>query len=73
MAFPIDNYGIIMQRRSGNTDSPFIQITETIQVVNSISVLKEIPDKFNHVTIPNMYEIYDGTPLDDEFLVNYNN
>lgn len=74
MAMPDDKYGVIMQKRSGKTDDPFISINETISVNNQgLVVLEEVPDKFNHVTIPNMYEIYDGIPDTDEFLVNYNN
>lgn len=80
MAFPQDNYGVIMQRRLGTNDDPFISISETINVVNSIAVLKEVPDKSNHVIITDssgnlLYETYDNTtiPATNEFIVNYNN
>jgi hypothetical protein len=73
MALPIDTYGILIQRRLGTTSDPFVSKSDTITVVNGLAVLQEIPDKFSHVTIPNMYEIYDGVPDSTEFQVNYNN
>ena len=69
-------YPIISKRRKGDSESPFIFIKETHQVVNGKCVLSEIPNEFNKVQVEGLnVEWYEtkSVPKENEFNVDYRN
>lgn len=67
---------LITQGRTGNSDSPFVDIQETLYIVNGKALVTEIPDEFHRVRIIEsvipLYEIKKGVPTENEYIVNYN-
>jgi len=57
--------------RAGTEEDPYIDKEDTFDIVNSKIILTEIPSELNHVTISGMTEIYTGTPIATEFIVDY--
>ncbi|NBI28579.1 hypothetical protein [Chengkuizengella marina] len=45
------NDPILTKRRAGTDDDPYIDISESVLVVNSKALLKEIPDRFHKVKV----------------------
>lgn len=65
------------QMRKGNTsDDPYIDISESFQVINNKVVLSELPEQFNRVKATlegvEFYEKQSGTPNNNEYVVDYN-
>jgi hypothetical protein len=69
------NDAIIGKRRLGTHDDPFRSYTITLPVINSKTVLPEIPNRFEKVTVTGagttMYEIEDGEIKTNYFKVDY--
>lgn len=59
--------------RTGSDDNPYLQIDESMKIINNIITLAEVPDKFSHVQVENYVEIYSGVPTSTQFIVNYQN
>ncbi|MEH7116050.1 SGNH/GDSL hydrolase family protein [Neobacillus vireti] len=69
------NGGIIGKRRTGKTDDPYKLITITLPVINSKTVLPEIPNRLEKVKVTGvsypLYEIEDGELNDNFYRVDY--
>lgn len=69
------NDPIITKRRTGNSDSPFVSISEPHQIENSAVVLSEIPSELERVKVTGeditWYEKTEGIPSENEFVVDY--
>jgi lysophospholipase L1-like esterase len=69
------NDSIISKRRKGDSNDPFLQITETLQIINGKTVLREIPNRFEKVQVTitgtTMYEIEDGELTSTLYKVDY--
>ncbi|MED3792316.1 right-handed parallel beta-helix repeat-containing protein [Niallia alba] len=67
---------LITQGRTGKSDSPFVDIQETLYIVNGKALVTEIPDEFHKVRIIEskipLFEIKKGVPKENEYIVNYN-
>lgn len=75
MAFEY-NSQIIINRRLGNSDSPYVPITESLIVdPNGKAILTELPFEIDKVIVSGdnkiWFEITKGVPQDNEFLVDY--
>ena len=69
---------IIIDKRLGNQESPFVQMDESLVVnTDGKTILSEIPDKFHKVQVlgdsRTWYEIEKGLPKDNEYKVDYIN
>lgn len=72
---PYDYYKdpLLILKRDGTVEDPYIDITEDIKITNNNATLLELPVEFNHVTISGYTEIYEGSPTSTEFIVDYVN
>lgn len=77
MAFEYQK-SVIGKLRKGTVDDSFVEIEETLQVVNSKVTLSEVVDELNGITVmttdglTSLTEIKSGTPTTDQFLCDYN-
>jgi len=75
----LDNYQdpVIYRMRKGNSDDPYFPINQVDKVRNNKIQLKEIPDKFQSLTIKNETDtlniISEGIPSQDDVLVDWTN
>jgi lysophospholipase L1-like esterase len=71
------NDSIIGKKRKGTVDDPFKSYTITLPVINSKTVLPEIPNRFEKVQVTGagltMYEVEDGELTENIFKVDYTN
>lgn len=67
------NDPIVIVWRNGTPEDPYVDISESRNIINNLMVLTEIPDEFTHVSIDGYTEIYEGVPQEYEFIVNYRN
>ena len=63
-------------KRKGTQDDPYVPISESLKVVNSRVILKEVPDLFTKVTVKDnkgnfLYETTSLTPNANEYRVDY--
>jgi len=68
MSFEFNNPILYVKR-----DAPYPEISETVTIRDGKALLTEVPDQFNMVLISGYFEIASGTPLSNQFLVNYTN
>jgi hypothetical protein len=67
---------IYVYKRKGTQDDPYVSISESLKVVNSRVILKEVPDLFTKVTVKDsngnfLYETTSLTPNANEYRVDY--
>jgi hypothetical protein len=67
---------IYVYKRKGTQDDPYVPISESLKVVNSRVILKEVPDLFIKVTVKDsngkfLYETTSLTPKANEYRVDY--
>lgn len=74
----IFNDPILIKRRSGTPNDPFVNIIETVKVIKGKASLREIPNEFDRVRIEggntNWFEVPDSQDrilAENEFQVNY--
>jgi len=69
------NNSIITKRRIGNTESPFLSISESHTITNSTVQLSEIPDSFSKVIVTGenitWIEQTSGIPTENTYVVDY--
>lgn len=69
---------VIGKMRKGTPDDQFVNINETLQVMNSKVVLSEIPDEFFGIKVNELFdgiqltEIKKGAPTENQFICDYN-
>lgn len=71
----IYNDGNIFQKRQGTTNDPFVPVSETLQIINGKVQLREVPARFNKVTVSGQsvtwVEVENTTLSDNTFTVDY--
>ncbi len=60
-------------KRKGTSEDPFLKLKQTLVVNRNYIQLKEIPNRFDRISISSYFEVEDGISNEKEYLVDYTN